>query len=76
MYTQVERELNGHTGYLSSCRFVGSDKMLTASGDMTCQLWDITNGNSLNTVRLALSLPQHAARPKMACGTPYEGGAR
>lgn len=42
--TQVLRatkELTRHDGYLSCCRFVGNDQMLTASGDSTCIHWDI-----------------------------------
>jgi guanine nucleotide-binding protein G(I)/G(S)/G(T) subunit beta-1 len=35
------RELNAHTGYLSSCRFISEKQILTGSGDMTCILWDI-----------------------------------
>jgi len=35
------RELNAHTGYLSSCRFLSEKQILTGSGDMTCILWDI-----------------------------------
>lgn len=38
---RAARELNAHTGYLSSCRFLGEKQILTGSGDMTCILWDI-----------------------------------
>jgi len=38
---RVLRELSGHTGYLSCCRFLGEKEMITSSGDMTCVLWDI-----------------------------------
>lgn len=31
------------TGYLSCCRFVGDDDIVTSSGDSTCILWDINN---------------------------------
>lgn len=34
-------ELQRHEGYLSCCRFVSEDSILTASGDSTCILWDI-----------------------------------
>jgi len=34
-------ELRQHEGYLSSCRFVSDDEILTSSGDSTCILWDI-----------------------------------
>jgi len=44
---KVQRELSAHTGYLSCCRFVGTqgEKMLTSSGDMTCMLWDTETGS-------------------------------
>ena len=39
--TKPVRELVGHTGYLSCCRFLNDRQILTSSGDMTCMLWDI-----------------------------------
>lgn len=39
--TQPEFELQQHEGYMSCCRFIGNDKMITSSGDSTCILWDI-----------------------------------
>eukprot|EP01135_Chromosphaera_perkinsii_P004647 Nk52_evm40s292 gene=Nk52_evmTU40s292 len=41
---KVNRELSGHTGYLSSCRFLSDKEIVTSSGDMTCALWDIETG--------------------------------
>ncbi|KAH7955939.1 hypothetical protein HPB52_005257 [Rhipicephalus sanguineus] len=41
---RVSRELPGHTGYLSCCRFVDDSQIVTSSGDMTCALWDIETG--------------------------------
>jgi len=41
------RELNAHTGYLSSCRFLSPQQILTGSGDMTCILWDIDANTKL-----------------------------
>jgi len=38
---KVQRELNAHTGYLSCCRFISDQEIITSSGDMTCILWDI-----------------------------------
>ena len=32
---RVSKELQGHTGYLSSCRFLDDTRILTSSGDMT-----------------------------------------
>lgn len=31
---RVSKELQGHTGYLSSCRFLDDQRILTSSGDM------------------------------------------
>jgi len=42
--TRVARELSGHSGYLSCCRFINDRRILTSSGDMTCMLWDIDTG--------------------------------
>jgi len=37
-------ELAQHEGYLSCCRFAGSDnEIITSSGDSTCILWDVEN---------------------------------
>jgi len=41
---RVSRELSGHTGYLSCCRFIDDNQIVTSSGDMTCALWDIETG--------------------------------
>eukprot|EP01105_Mastigella_eilhardi_P007016 TRINITY_DN18499_c0_g1_i1.p1 TRINITY_DN18499_c0_g1~~TRINITY_DN18499_c0_g1_i1.p1 ORF type:complete len:358 (-),score=100.58 TRINITY_DN18499_c0_g1_i1:87-1073(-) len=41
---RVGRELNAHTGYLSCCRFVSDQQIVTSSGDMLCILWDVENG--------------------------------
>lgn len=41
---QPQRELSAHTGYLSCCRFINDRQILTASGDMSCMLWDIDPG--------------------------------
>ena len=38
---RVSRELPGHTGYLSCCRFVDDNQIVTSSGDMT---WYVTSG--------------------------------
>ncbi|KAJ8320397.1 hypothetical protein KUTeg_001984 [Tegillarca granosa] len=41
---RVSRELPGHTGYLSCCRFIDDNQIVTSSGDMSCALWDIETG--------------------------------
>jgi len=34
-------ELQHHEGYLSCCRFVDENSIITSSGDSTCILWDV-----------------------------------
>jgi len=34
-------ELAQHEGYLSCCRFIHDDEIVTSSGDSTCILWDV-----------------------------------
>jgi len=46
---KVSRELPGHTGYLSCCRFLDDGQILTSSGDMTCALWDVETGQQHTT---------------------------
>ncbi|KAJ3423959.1 guanine nucleotide-binding protein beta g protein beta [Anaeramoeba flamelloides] len=43
----VFRELNSHTGYVSCCRFLDDQQILTSSGDMSCILWDIDSGSKV-----------------------------
>ncbi|KAL9650122.1 hypothetical protein ABK040_011292 [Willaertia magna] len=48
--TPPHRELSQHTGYISACKFLSSDKqILSSSGDMTCILWDIEMGRPVKT---------------------------
>jgi len=44
--TRSTRELSGHDGYLSCCRFLDQDSLLSSSGDSTCILWDVEVGVS------------------------------
>ncbi|XP_054858473.1 guanine nucleotide-binding protein G(I)/G(S)/G(T) subunit beta-3 isoform X1 [Eublepharis macularius] len=41
---KVSRELSAHAGYLSCCRFLDDNTIVTSSGDTTCILWDIETG--------------------------------
>lgn len=45
---RISRELPGHTGYLSCCRFLDDNRIVTSSGDMTCALWDIETGQQVS----------------------------
>ena len=38
------RQLNDHAGFLSYCRFLDDNRIITSSGDTTGALWDITTG--------------------------------
>ncbi|XP_055371743.1 guanine nucleotide-binding protein subunit beta-1-like [Condylostylus longicornis] len=46
---KVCRELPGHTGYLSCCRFIDDNQIITSSGDMTCGLWNIETGQQITS---------------------------
>lgn len=41
------RELSQHEGYLSSCRFIGSEQLVTSSGDSSLILWDVEGGKPI-----------------------------
>uniref|UniRef100_A0A6A7G4V2 Guanine nucleotide-binding protein subunit beta n=1 Tax=Hirondellea gigas TaxID=1518452 RepID=A0A6A7G4V2_9CRUS len=43
--TPPSAELASHEGYLSCCRFIADDEILTSSGDSTCILWDVETKN-------------------------------
>lgn len=42
-------EMASHDGFLSCCRFLSEQEMLTSSGDSTCIHWDITKALPINT---------------------------
>lgn len=41
---RASKELAGHDGYISCCRFMGDKSILTSSGDSTIVKWDIEKG--------------------------------
>jgi len=43
--TRASKELSGHDGYLSCCRFISPSKIVTSSGDSTCIYWDAETGS-------------------------------
>ena len=47
----VLRRLQDHEGYISGCTWVGRDdrQLLSASGDKTCKLWDVSAGAVTST---------------------------
>jgi len=38
---KTHAELAQHEGYLSCCRFINDNEIITSSGDSTCILWDV-----------------------------------
>lgn len=41
-------EMASHDGYVSCCKFVSPQKIVTASGDSTLMSWDVTSGRLLD----------------------------
>jgi len=48
MNNQPVRELIGHKGFLSGCKFLSDSEIITSSADKTCILWDIEKGAKIN----------------------------
>jgi guanine nucleotide-binding protein G(I)/G(S)/G(T) subunit beta-1 len=46
--TRASKELAGHEGYISCCRFISKSHMVSSSGDSTCIYWDVEHGTILN----------------------------
>lgn len=42
-------EMASHDGFISCCRFLSEDKIVTSSGDSTCIRWDTATGTPLDT---------------------------
>jgi guanine nucleotide-binding protein G(I)/G(S)/G(T) subunit beta-1 len=42
--TRASKELGGHDGYVSCCRFLSRSNMVSSSGDSTCIYWDAETG--------------------------------
>lgn len=41
------QKLTGHDGFVSCCRFLNDNQMITSSGDQTCMQWDINTGQKI-----------------------------
>ncbi|ETO21153.1 G protein complex beta subunit SfaD [Reticulomyxa filosa] len=48
-FTQAHYELSGHEAYLSCCKFMDENTILTTSGDATAGSWDIAKERRVNT---------------------------
>jgi len=46
---QAAQEMASHDGFLSCCRFLNEDQILTSSGDSTCLRWNISSGRVMDT---------------------------
>jgi guanine nucleotide-binding protein G(I)/G(S)/G(T) subunit beta-1 len=42
-------EMASHDGFLSCCRFLSEEEILTSSGDSTCLRWNISSGRVMDT---------------------------
>ena len=49
MVVRVHNELAAHDGYMSCCRFIDENNIVTSSGDRTCMFWDVERGMCLHT---------------------------
>jgi len=47
--SKPSQELVSHDGYVSCCRFIDETRILSASGDSSCILWDTNTGDALTT---------------------------
>lgn len=47
--TRTYRELTAHDGYISCCRFINEQNIITSSGDQTSMLWDVEQSKCIQT---------------------------
>jgi guanine nucleotide-binding protein G(I)/G(S)/G(T) subunit beta-1 len=78
--SETTHELTGHEGYLSCCRFLSTDEILTSSGDSTCVLWDIeSNTRKVQFTDHAadvMSLSLRPEDPNVFCSGSCDGSVR
>jgi guanine nucleotide-binding protein G(I)/G(S)/G(T) subunit beta-1 len=69
--TQVGKyvsELTSHSGYISCCRFLNDEKILTSSGDSTCLLWDIEKNRPITRYEEhASDVLRYSIKPSFSC---------
>lgn len=67
--TRATKELAAHDGYLSCCRFINEQQILTSSGDSTCILWDVDRAEQQMTFNDhggdVMSLAMHPTNDKI-----------
>lgn len=64
--TNASLELVGHEGFLSCARFLDEKRVLTASGDQSCALWDLEKG------RMETSFPGHNSEVMVLAVNPTD----
>jgi guanine nucleotide-binding protein G(I)/G(S)/G(T) subunit beta-1 len=74
--TKVSRELQGHDGFLSCCRFIDNRQIITSSGDHTCALWDVEGATQSTVYRMHTADVMFVALNKskdtfVSCGCDY-----
>ena len=73
-------ELTGHQGYLSCCRFIGTEDILTSSGDSTCVLWDLETSSKKTTftdhAADVMSVSMHPTDKNVFCSGSCDGSVR
>jgi guanine nucleotide-binding protein G(I)/G(S)/G(T) subunit beta-1 len=47
----IVKEMASHDGFISCCRFLNEQQVLSSSGDSTCIRWDIASGRALDTFK-------------------------
>lgn len=45
---KIATELSYHAGYISCCRYINDDQIITSSGDTTCILWDVNKQKAVS----------------------------
>ncbi len=48
---QLDKELKGHTGFISGIQFLDEGTLITASGDKTCAQWDVERSRMVNSFK-------------------------
>jgi guanine nucleotide-binding protein G(I)/G(S)/G(T) subunit beta-1 len=77
---RATRELAAHDGYLSCCRFISEQEIVTSSGDSTCILWDVERGEMKQQMDDhngdAMSVALHPTDPKCFVSGSTDATAR
>ncbi|EEB07955.1 heterotrimeric G protein beta subunit Git5 [Schizosaccharomyces japonicus yFS275] len=73
-------DLLGHSGFISSCRYINENRLLTSSGDNTCKLWDLQTQQAVSTFegheRDVMQIAVHDAQPQTFVSGSLDGSCR